>query len=125
MSSRCECVAAGQASKPPIAAIKSRRLILDPPLTFVQQRGEVKRRCAISFYDLVGAGAQRQGDGEAEHLGGLEVEDKLKFCGLLERQIGRLFSLENAARIEAKPTIHIFQIGTEAHQAAARGEVAL
>jgi hypothetical protein len=38
-----------------------------------------------SFDQLVGAAKQRQRDGQAERLGGLEVDDELNFCGLLDR----------------------------------------
>ena len=37
-------------------------------------------------------------DGEAERLGGLEVDDQLELGRLLHRQVGRLLALENAIR---------------------------
>jgi hypothetical protein len=37
------------------------------------------------FDHLVGAAEQREREGKAERLGGLEVEDQFDFCGLLNR----------------------------------------
>ena len=44
---------------------------------------------------LVGAGEQRVGHGEAERLGGLEVDHQLEFCRLLDRQIGRFGAVQD------------------------------
>jgi hypothetical protein len=44
---------------------------------------------------------QRERDGEAERLGGLEVENQFEFCGLLNGQVGRLLALENAADVDS------------------------
>src|SRR5277367_4187872 len=48
---------------------------------------------AVSLNYLVGGRQQRFRDGKAERLGGLEVDDKLNFCGLLDWQIGWFLAL--------------------------------
>src|SRR6266446_5328470 len=58
----------------------------------------VWRRCGL-FDDLVGAGEDRRRDGEAERLGGLEMDDQLEFGGLLHRQIGRLGAAQDLSRV--------------------------
>jgi hypothetical protein len=44
---------------------------------------------------MVGTQQERFRDAEANLLGGLEVDDQLEFLGLLDRQIGGLYALEN------------------------------
>jgi hypothetical protein len=44
---------------------------------------------SCSFYNLVGAGEQRLWHGEAQHLGGIEIDHKLEVGRLLDWQIGR------------------------------------
>src|SRR5262249_28685870 len=50
---------------------------------------------------LVGGGQQRFRDGEAERLGGLEVDGQLDFYGLLDRHISRFLAFENVPGIDA------------------------
>src|SRR5262249_59338073 len=57
---------------------------------------EQSQQTRLLFDQLVGAAAQRQRHGDAERLGGLEVQEHLNFCGLLYRQLARLFAFENA-----------------------------
>jgi hypothetical protein len=50
---------------------------------------------------FVGSGLQRFRDGEAEHFGGLQVDDQLNFCRLLYRKVGRPLTLQNSAGVDA------------------------
>src|ERR1035437_4853069 len=73
---------------------------------------------AASFDHLVGAADQRQWDGEAERLGGLEVEDQLDFRRLHDRQVGWLLGLEHPAGVGGEATGVIRFTASVAHQAA-------
>src|SRR5262249_14349210 len=65
-------------------------------------------RLAHSFDHLVGAAEQRERKGDPERLGGDQVDDQFDLHGLLDRQIGRLVALKNAADIDSA---HAFGVG--------------
>jgi hypothetical protein len=56
-------------------------------------------RKAELFDHLVGGSEQGRRNGEAEHRGGLDVEDQLELARLYNRQVGGLRTLEDAADI--------------------------
>jgi hypothetical protein len=59
-----------------------------------------QERTSPTLFDrLVGAGEHRGRDGEAERRGGFEVDYEFEFCGLLNWQITRLFTLENLVNV--------------------------
>jgi hypothetical protein len=77
-----------------------------------------------SFDDLVGAGEDRRRDGEAERLGGVEIDDELEYGRLLDRQIGRLGALEHPSRVNPDLAPKARLARPIADQAAEFGELA-
>ena len=72
---------------------------------------------------LVGLGQQRRGDGEAESLGSLEVDDELILGWLLYRQIARFLASQNAIGIGRSLPHQADDIGTVGHETAGRREM--
>src|SRR5262245_51106058 len=69
-----------------------------------------------SLDHLVGTPDERVGDGDAECLGGLEVNVQLNFGCLLDRQVSGLVALENAAGIDAGQTVCVRNGGSITQQ---------
>ena len=63
-----------------------------------------------------------QGHCQAKRRCGLEVDDQLNFCGLLDWQIGWLLALENPAGVDADQTVRVDKTGTVADKAARRSQ---
>src|SRR6516165_5646592 len=80
---------------------------------------------AASLDDLVGATRQRKRDSDAEHLGGLEVQEQFNFRDLLDRQLARLCAFENPAGINADRSICVRTIASVANQTARCGKLAI
>ena len=59
-----------------------------------QKRTHAPQQTTSLFDDLIGAREQRRRHGQAKRLGGLNVDDQLKFGRLLDGQIGRFRALE-------------------------------
>src|SRR5262245_27701234 len=80
-------------------------------------------RSKTLFDHLVGAKQNRWGHGKAERLGGLEVDDHLKFCRKLHREIARLRTAQDAIDICGGATKGLYQVGSVGEQAAVSDKV--
>ena len=72
---------------------------------------------------LVGNGEQRWRHGEAQHPGGLVIDDKLELGRLQDRQVRRLLAFEDAAGIDADLTPPIRNAGAITNQPADFGKL--
>jgi hypothetical protein len=55
--------------------------------------------------DLVGSQQNRLRDGQPDDLRGLEVDDQLELCRLLDRQISRLRALQDPVHLVSSAAI--------------------
>src|SRR6476661_9718156 len=67
---------------------------------------------------LIGARREPGRQVKAECLGGFQVDHELEPGGLIDRQVGGLFALENPSDVESGTTISIQSVVAIAHQAA-------
>src|SRR5262245_52759121 len=79
---------------------------------------------STSFDHLVGDGEQLWGHSEAEHRGGLGVDDKLELARLHNRQVRGLLALEDAAGIGAGLAPRLCNVGSVTHQPAGIDKIA-
>jgi hypothetical protein len=80
--------------------------------------------CALLDH-LVGGGQQRFGDGEAERLGGLEVDHQLELGRLRDRHLIGLLSPKDVASINSDLAKHLYDTRSIAHQPASIGKDAI
>src|SRR5262245_2300387 len=79
----------------------------------------------VLFDHFVDAHQQGHWHFEAKRSRCLEIDHQLDFDRLLHRQVGRLFTLEDAARIGADKAESIPKTGSVAHQPTSGSEVAI
>src|SRR5262249_49875329 len=63
-------------------------------------------------------------DLEAERFGGLEIDDQLEFRGLCDRQVGGLFTFENATRVKSDLSVFLYQARSVTDEPARHYELA-
>ena len=81
--------------------------------------------CPLLFDHLIGALQERLRDGEAERLGGLEIDDQLEFRRWLDRQIAGLGALENTIDICRRTPVEVGQINAVRNKTATTRELAM
>src|SRR5262245_64512566 len=81
--------------------------------------------CGASLDHLVGEREQLVGNGQAERLGGLEVDYQLEPSQPFDRQIGRFGPLEDSSGIVTSSSIGLGEAVSVAHQAAVHHSLAV
>ena len=76
------------------------------------------------LFDHVGARLHCCRHVEAERLGRLQIDVELDFAGLLNRQVGGFFALENPAGIIARQAVCLSKVRSVAQQTSGHGKVA-
>jgi hypothetical protein len=80
----------------------------------------------LSLFDhLIGAAKQRKRYGNAEGLGGFQIDDQIDLSDLLNRKISRLLPLENSANVFSEYTIRFRVIGSVTHETAGHWKLAV
>src|SRR5262249_50717962 len=113
------CETRSPSSAQPLAPFRSAQPRIEPI-----NPNRTARSPGPSLDHLVGAGEKRRRNFEAERLGGLEIDDQLDLRGLIDWQVGRLRTLENAAGVEADVAVRLPKIAPVAHQTAGYGKSA-
>src|SRR6188472_2797113 len=73
-------------------------------------RCNIRRYFVCSLDHFVSAGEQRRRYFQAERLSGVEIDDKLEFRWLLDRQVGRFGALEYPIDEVGRPAIQAGQV---------------
>jgi hypothetical protein len=101
---RCPRMGQNRKSSPlfPMSALPWKRTFIRATVTSALCQN---RKWRLLFNHLVGAADQRERHGNTERLCGLEVNNQFYFADLLDRQVGGLLALENAAGIVTSQVI--------------------
>jgi hypothetical protein len=83
-----------------------------------------RSRPGRSFDHFIGRSEQGWWDDQSKCLCSLEIDKKLEFCRLLYRQVGRLFTFEDSAEINACLAIQIREACPVAHESPRRDVLA-
>ena len=97
------------------------RVSLERPL--IAKAGSCNAANASLLDHLVGPRQQAIRRIDAKYLGRLEVDDKLKFGGVLDRQIARLFALEYTVHIARGVPVQLNVVDAVERQSAVRDPV--
>ena len=84
---------------------------------FVPIATDAPQQSASLFDHRVGAGEYRRRNGEAEYLGGLEIDHQLVLGRCLHRQVGRFLALENTIDVGGSAARVVGKIGSIGDQA--------
>src|SRR5262249_35207285 len=91
------------------------------PIT--DRRSAVFRIFGLRLFDhLVGDGQQGRRHGQANRLGGCEIEDRVELGRLYTGQVGRLVAFENTTDVSTRLSVGLQPIIRIAHQAAVQRE---
>src|ERR1700738_230452 len=93
--------------------------------TLRQEPTYALQQTELSVDDFVGEREERGRDGEAERLGGLEVDHQLERDRLHDGKIGSLGAFENPARIDAGLLIGDGPVRSVTDQSTGGGELAV
>src|SRR5215475_10918892 len=77
---------------------------------------EQVQQTARLFDHLVGAREQRRGHGEAERIGGREINEEIEFGRLLDREFGWLRSTQNLIDQVGSSAPHVSPVSSIGHQ---------
>src|SRR5262249_61232784 len=97
------------------ASLRKRTCVHSPRyVCFVQKQTHTPQQTTPSLDYRIRDSEQPVRQGEAEHAGGLCVDDQLEFVRLYDRQIRGLCTLEDAAGVKADLAPRIPQVGSVA-----------
>src|SRR5437764_1215828 len=78
-----------------------------------------------SFDHLVRSGEQFLWDADSKRLGSLEVDDKVHFRGLLDRQVRRVLAAEDSAGVSASQAVRLDDAAAVTGKAARRSKLGI